>query len=271
MNANALYVERRFGGGIGPGFSIVFETVLYKDGIEYDLITGNASLSTPGQYTVHWWVATQSALAKEGLVFSLVTSDGDEFRGNSDNKLGQIEGSAVIAVSAPVTLALRYDGDRSGIFSSVVPVKAAMLIVGNITGAFGELSGNAGLLELTTSNTVVPLDTASEVSSNITFGPANSITIQQTGAYQVIASVIGQVLETNETIGLTVRVNGATRLSQALPTDAGIIMTFYLNSFLELNEGDVLTLQMSASSDLTFFFLPGGSAATLSVLFVGRL
>ena len=56
---------------------------------------------------INWWVATQTTTSTHGVVFALVSSQGDILEGNSPIKTSEVSGVGIIQVNvAPVTLSL---------------------------------------------------------------------------------------------------------------------------------------------------------------------
>ena len=131
MSNSALHLERLNDEYIQSGSSVVFDNIVYNSGnIAYDPATGIITFTEAGRYVLNWWVSTQTATSPSFVVFALTSSQGDVLEGNSPVKTGEVVGFGIIdVVSAPVTLTLNYISEGTAILSSLVPVKATLLIV----------------------------------------------------------------------------------------------------------------------------------------------
>ncbi|QLY81801.1 hypothetical protein [Clostridium intestinale] len=146
MSNSALHLERLNDQYIPSGSSVVFDNIVYNSGnIVYDPATGIITFTEAGRYILDWWVSTQTATAPNFLVFSLTSSQGDVLEGNSPVKTGEVVGFGIIDVlSVPVTVTLNYTSAGTAVLSSLVPVKATLVIVQddivsptNVTGPTG--------------------------------------------------------------------------------------------------------------------------------------
>ena len=131
MSNSALHLERLNDEYIPSGSSVVFDNVVYNSGnILYDLATGIITFTEAGRYVLNWWVSTQTATNPNFVVFALTSSQGDVLEGNSPVKTGEVVGFGIIdVVSSPVTLTLNYISDGTAVLSSLVRVKATLVIV----------------------------------------------------------------------------------------------------------------------------------------------
>lgn len=130
MSNKALQIERQLDGMVGSAQNVIFNSTVFTAGnIIYNDATGIVTFMEAGLYTVNWWIATQSS-AGQGAVFSLISSQGESIRGASPIKTGEVTGFGIIEVlSTPVTVSLVNSGSADFYYSSIVPVKAALLIV----------------------------------------------------------------------------------------------------------------------------------------------
>lgn len=130
MSNIALQIERQLDGMVGSAQNVIFNSTVFTAGnIMYNDATGIVTFMETGLYTVNWWIATQSS-ASQGAVFSLISSQGESIRGASPIKTGEVTGFGIIEVlSAPVTVSLVNSGSADFYYSSIVPLKAALLIL----------------------------------------------------------------------------------------------------------------------------------------------
>ncbi len=130
MSNIALQLERQLDGIVEFGQNVIFNTTVFTAGnIMYNDATGTITFMEAGRYTLNWWITTQSSYS-QGAVFSLITSQGDSLKGDSPIKTGQVTGFGIIeAVTAPMTVSLVNTGNADFYYSTIVPVKAALLIV----------------------------------------------------------------------------------------------------------------------------------------------
>ena len=158
MSNIALQIERLAGGNIDSGASVVFDNIVYSSGnISYNSATGVITFNEIGRYVLDWWVATQTTTSPNFVVFTAISSQGDNLEGNSPTKTGEVVGVGIIDVtSAPVTLTLNYTGSGSAVLGTYVPVRATLVIIQDdivstgatgvtgVTGATGE-TGETGV------------------------------------------------------------------------------------------------------------------------------
>lgn len=130
MSNIALQIEQQLNGFVGSAQNVIFNSTVFTAGnIMYHAATGIITFMEAGRYTINWWIATQSSTS-QGAVFSLFSSQGDSLKGNSPIKTGEVTGFGIIEVTtAPVTVSLVNNGTADFYYSTIVPVKAALLIV----------------------------------------------------------------------------------------------------------------------------------------------
>ncbi|EJF42563.1 hypothetical protein HMPREF1141_1015 [Clostridium sp. MSTE9] len=128
----SLQVERLTTGTVESNTNVIFDSTLISVGnISYNNATGVITIQEAGTYEFDWWVATQSSVSTIGAGFSLVSSQGDVIIGNSPIKTGEVVGVGVIeVVAAPVTVELRNSSSATIYYSTVVPIKASLAVMG---------------------------------------------------------------------------------------------------------------------------------------------
>ena len=149
----SLQVERLTAGTVESNTNVIFDSTLISIGnISYNNATGVITIQEAGTYEFDWWVATQSSVSTIGAGFSLVSSQGDVIICNSPIKTGEVVGVGVIeVVTTPVTVELRNSSSATIYYSTVVPVKASLAVMGTddtgMTGPTGPTgpTGAAGL------------------------------------------------------------------------------------------------------------------------------
>ncbi|MBP1994873.1 collagen-like triple helix repeat-containing protein [Paenibacillus eucommiae] len=131
MSDIALQLERLTAGSFNIGNNVIFNSIVYSSGnISYNIITGVITFNEAGRYILDWSVATQSSASINGAVFALSSSQGDFLEGNSPIKTGVVTGIGIIDVfAAPVTLSLINASTAEVFLSTIVPVKATLVIV----------------------------------------------------------------------------------------------------------------------------------------------
>ncbi|SHI27980.1 hypothetical protein [Clostridium intestinale] len=152
MSNIALQIERLAGGNIDSGSNVIFDNIVYSSGnISYNPANGVITFNEAGRYVLDWWVTTQTSTSPGFVVFSAVSSQGDNLEGNSPTKTGEVVGVGIVDVaSAPVTLTIDYTGSGTAILGTSVPVKATLVIIQDdivpptgITGSTG-VTGSTG-------------------------------------------------------------------------------------------------------------------------------
>jgi Domain of unknown function (DUF3476)./Collagen triple helix repeat (20 copies). len=128
-----LQLERLTAGTVEQNANIIFDsTVILSGNIGYDSATGVITLREAGGYEFCWWMAAQSSASDNGVGFELVSSQGDFIIGNSSVKTGEVAGIGIIEVAeAPVTVELKNVGGAKVHYSSIVPVKASLAVIGD--------------------------------------------------------------------------------------------------------------------------------------------
>ncbi|WP_052335733.1 hypothetical protein [Faecalispora jeddahensis] len=128
----SLQVERLTTGTVESNTNVIFDSTLISIGnISYNNATGVITIQEAGTYEFDWWVATQSSVSTIGAGFSLVSSQGDVIIGNSPIKTGEVVGVGVIeVVTTPVTVELRNSSSATIYYSTVVPIKASLAVMG---------------------------------------------------------------------------------------------------------------------------------------------
>ncbi|WP_312560242.1 hypothetical protein [Anaerospora sp.] len=155
MPALSLYLERQLQGAITPSSNVIFDTLITSSGpISYDALTGVITINQPGKFLINWFVASQASAGSNSIAFSVMTSQGDNIRGESPVKLGEVVGFAVIQVDgAPLTLQLVSQTPNTVWYAQVAEVKAALSLTEVLeetgaTGATGE-TGSTGATGVT--------------------------------------------------------------------------------------------------------------------------
>ncbi len=130
MNNELFQTERLTNGSVNVDENVTFDNlILPSENISYDNITGEFTLLAPGNYKFDWWIASQASLSTNGIVFSLVSSQGESIVGNSPIKTDEIVGFASIEVSTvPITISLRNSSSSTVYYSTITPVKASLSI-----------------------------------------------------------------------------------------------------------------------------------------------
>lgn len=131
MSDIALQIDRSVTGSVAAASNVIFDTVVFSAGnISYNNITGVITFNEAGRYVINWWVATQASESLIGAAFALSSSQGDLLAGNSPVKTGGVVGMGIIEVAAaPVTVSLINNSAVTIFFSSIVPLKASLVVV----------------------------------------------------------------------------------------------------------------------------------------------
>jgi len=145
LDTIGLQIQRQASGSVATNFNVVFDTVVNSYGnVAYNPVTGEITINKAGRYFINWWVATQSSLGANNVVFSIESSQGDRLIGNSPLKQNEVVGFAIIQVdAAPVALRLRNKAVGSIFYSNLVQIKAN-LVLGEIPEEIGSLTGITG-------------------------------------------------------------------------------------------------------------------------------
>lgn len=210
----SLQVERLTTGTVESNTNVIFDSTLISVGnISYNNATGVITIQEAGTYEFDWWVATQSSVSTIGAGFSLVSSQGDVIIGNSPIKTGEVVGVGVIeVVAAPVTVELRNSSSATIYYSTVVPIKASLAVMGTddtgMTGptgptgpegptgptgevvlAFGSLRGSSVETPGATL-TPVPFSVVGPLSDTVTVSVSgNELVAGESGIYQITISI----------------------------------------------------------------------------------
>lgn len=131
MSNIALQIECLAGGSVAATGAVIFDSMSYSSGnISYNPLTGVITFNEVGRYVINWWVATQTNQSTNGAVFALSSSQSDFLIGNSPIKSDEVVGTGIIEViAAPVTVSLVSASTGIIVYSSVVPVKATLVVV----------------------------------------------------------------------------------------------------------------------------------------------
>ena len=131
MSNIALQIQRTVSGSVTISANVIFDTASYASGnIAYDPATGIITLFQPGRYVINWWVAVQSSLSQNGIVFALSSSQGDYLPGNSPIKTDEVSGIGIIETSSsPTTLTLANASTSTVYYSPIVPITAVLILV----------------------------------------------------------------------------------------------------------------------------------------------
>lgn len=151
MSNIALQIERSIAGTVAAGSNVIFDTIVYTAGnISYNSLTGVITYNEPGRYVIEWWVATQSSVSTVGAVFALSSSQGDFLEGNSPIKTGEVFGVGIIdVVAAPVTASLLNASNGLFFYSTIVPLKATLVVVEDDLGGSTGPTGATGAMGAT--------------------------------------------------------------------------------------------------------------------------
>ena len=128
MNDRTLELIRELEGNVAPDQNVIFEKqLLYPAGIDYDNVTGTVTFNEVGEYSVQWWVATETTL-RGAVAYALVSSQYSVI-GSSPRKTGQVSGFGIIEVTTPgATMSLVNKAENGTTFSRTALVKASLLI-----------------------------------------------------------------------------------------------------------------------------------------------
>lgn len=116
---------------IAPGANVIFDTAINDQSadISYNSLTGQFTISNPGNYFVSWWVATDGAGSSTDLWFSIQVTASVPVAGATPIVTGQLNGSALVTVSsAPATLTLMNSTANPIVFAAT-PVQANIVIL----------------------------------------------------------------------------------------------------------------------------------------------
>lgn len=188
-----LQVERLIAGTVEPNANVIFDsTVISTGNVSYDNATGVITIQDAGKYEFDWWVATQSSASTIGAGFTLGSSQGDAIIGNSPTKTGEVVGVGVIEVTtAPVTVTLSNGSGATIYYSTIVPAKASLAVIGadEAVLAFGSLRGSS--LETPGATFApIPFSIVGPLSDTVTVSlSGNELVVGESGIYQITISV----------------------------------------------------------------------------------
>lgn len=130
MNDKTLEIKLTRDGRVAPNQNVIFnEQSITTPGIAYSTVTGEITFIEIGQYSIEWWVATETT--PRGVIeFGLMSSEDDFIRGGSPLKTGQVSGFAAIDIqTAGTTLRLINATSSEIIYSKEVILKAYLSIL----------------------------------------------------------------------------------------------------------------------------------------------
>lgn len=130
MHNRTLEVKRTLNGRVAPGENVIFdEQLISTPGISYDIATGVITFNEIGQYSIRWWIATETTLYG-AIEFGLQFSQGELMLGSSPQKTGQVSGfGAIDIMTAGSTLSLINTTATDNVFSIEVVQKGYLLIL----------------------------------------------------------------------------------------------------------------------------------------------
>jgi hypothetical protein len=131
MSNISLQLSRTAAGIVNLGGNVAFNSMDFSSGnISYSPVTGVITFNEAGRYIVNWWVASAATISTNGVVFSLISSQGDNLKGDSPIKTGEIYGQGIIDTGVPmITLSLVNTSTADVSYSAIVPIKASLMIV----------------------------------------------------------------------------------------------------------------------------------------------
>jgi len=131
MYSRTLELKQTLEGDVKSEKNVIFnEQTINTPGISYDKNTGIVTFNTIGQYSIRWWVATETT-PKGAIEFGLKFSDSDELiLGSSPQKTGQVSGFAAIDIlTEGTTMSLINSTATNNVYSREVQLKAYLLIL----------------------------------------------------------------------------------------------------------------------------------------------
>jgi len=131
MYNRTLEIKRTLDGRVTPGQNVIFnQQSISTPGIGYDDVTGTITFNTIGQYSVRWWVATETT-PKGAIEFGLkFSSRTDLILGSSPQKTGQVSGFAAIDIlTEGTTMTLVNSTGTDNVYSREVALKAYLLVL----------------------------------------------------------------------------------------------------------------------------------------------
>jgi len=130
MKSKTLEIKRTVFGRVAPGANVIFaEPASLPEGISYNSITGEITFNEIGQYSIKWWVATETT-TKGPIEFALIPVPGDPILGCSPTKTGQVTGFSILDIAeTPTTLSLVSQCKADTVFSWETQVKAYLSVI----------------------------------------------------------------------------------------------------------------------------------------------
>lgn len=110
----------------------MFDTVVNdaSPAISYSPLTGIFTITVPGNYYVHWWVAIDGVEGPTFGAFSILVNGITTIVGAMPLITGEVVGDAVITVGAvPATLSLINSTGATVAYAAAPPVRANLSIV----------------------------------------------------------------------------------------------------------------------------------------------
>lgn len=248
----ALQLQLFLGNSVNTQDNVVFDNVMLQDGsVDYDQSTGVVTLEETGQYLVQWWIATQTYLSTDGALFTIRTSEPNNFMGNTPIKTGVASGFIVLNAPMPnMTFSLVNATNTAVFYSPLVPVKAMLALVkipeAPMVPAYGNLYALAPQsISLLAGEAEIVVLEEEAVNANVSYG-SNSIVIQENGVYRVDFDVTGWSGGGSDFV-ISVVINGQPNqmLSHSVPavSTSRLYVGFGL---ITLVAGDVLELTLTS-------------------------
>lgn len=117
---------------IPPGGTVIFNSILndQSPSITYNFLTGQFTITQPGNYYVAWWVATDGTEASPDISFAVAINNVPYSLGSTPLMTGQVIGEALVTVGAvPINVSLINESGSTVALSQVVPVQANIVIL----------------------------------------------------------------------------------------------------------------------------------------------
>lgn len=266
-----LEIQKTSAGSVQVDAQVDFDTVITSLGdVTYDTGSGVITFNRVGRYLINWWIATRSSLSANEIVFSLVSSQGDDIIGNSPIKTGEVYGTAIINVeTAPATLSLINQSLAEIFYSTQVPVKATMTIVeqpvGPTTGSIIPINSsymyiyNDSENDSYDINTIIPVESTLEnvtLSARLT-GIDIDPTFTGTLHYSIYTTPLGSSTETLVLTGdFTPTINETTPIDTILVANSDVS--------IPIAAGDTVTVRITYTTD-------GGPSSAVELELTGGL
>ena len=110
---------------------VIFDTVVINlsPNITYDPVTGEFTISEAGNYYVTWWVTTDGSAGPVNMVFAVQVDSSPVSLGNSPIVTGQVNGDALIEVTATPTVVSLVNQTGADIVFANINVQANLTIL----------------------------------------------------------------------------------------------------------------------------------------------